>query len=197
MSDDGEPELLETLLGALVRPARTFQGLRDAPSARGGAGAVALTAMGWGGLSLLLWAAGREARFVLVPLSGHDYYLVQGVVMLPLLTILWWVFAAVAHAVASRLGGQGPRPGTLTALGFAYALPLGLHVGAELVAYLFFGFEALARVARVSMPLAALWVAALSVVALKVLHGLSAPRATAAALVGLLAQLALGAPLLR
>lgn len=192
-----EPELLETLLGTLARPRRTFARLREAPTTRSGAAAVALTGMGWGALSLLLWSAGRPARFVLLPVGGHDWYLIQGVLMLPVLTILWWVFASVAHRLARALGGEGPREGTFAALGFAYALPLGLHVGAEMTAYLFFGFEALGMVARVSMPVAALWVWALSAGALRVIHRIGVARAVAASLAGLLVQLVLGAPVLR
>ena len=192
-----EPELLETLWGTFARPWLTFALLSDAPSTRSGAAAVALTGIGWGALSLLLWSSGRAARFVLLPLDGHDFYLVQGVLMLPLLTVLWWVMASVSFALAKRLGGEGQRDGVFAALGFAYALPLGLHVGAEMTAYLLFGFEALGKVARVSMPLAALWVWVLCAGALRVQLGLTTSRAVLASFAGLLAQLLLGAPILR
>lgn len=197
MSEPEEPELLETLLGTLARPRRTFESLRAAPSTRSGAAAVALSGIGWGALSLLLWIGRFPARAVWLPVDPTDWYLIQGVVMLPLLTVLWWVMATVACFVAARLGGAGPKRGTFAALGFAYALPLGLHVGAELTAYLLVGFEALGFVARISGPVAALWVWVLCALALKSLQGLSTPKAVLAAFAGLVAQLILGAPLLR
>ncbi|MGE0789059.1 MAG: YIP1 family protein [Sandaracinaceae bacterium] len=197
MNEASEPELVGAWLGALVRPRATFQELASAPSGRAGLGAVTLTGMSWGAFTLILWAAGREARFTLLPIDGHDYYLLQGVLMLPLLSGLYWVFATVAHRLALRWGGHGSEAGTRAALGFAYGVPLALHVAAELFAYLFVGPDAMSWVARVSMPLASIYALALSTLALIVVHGLPRGRAAAAALLGLLAQLALGALVLR
>jgi hypothetical protein len=67
----------------------------------------------------------------------------------------------------------------------------------ELVGYVAGGFELMAMVGRVSLPLAALWVWALSAAALRVAHGVKLPVAIGASLAGLLLQAAAGGLVIR
>ncbi len=188
-----DPALLETLVGTLTRPARTFAQLDELSSSRHGAAAMALLGMFWGLFSFLLWSSGREPHAVLLPIPAGEYYLVQGLAMLPLVTGLWWIFSEIAH----RLAGPGPEAGTRAALGFAYAVPMLVHVAAELLVYLVAGFDRLAPIAMISLPLASLWVWGLAALALRVLHRASWPRALAASFAGLFVQAAAGALVLR
>ena len=194
MTDPDEPPgLAETLLGTLARPAATFRGLAGA-RARDGAAAIALLGIFWGLFSFLLWSSGRSPHAVLLPIPLRDYYLVQGLVMLPVLTGLYWIYSELAYRLA---GARGPEPGVRAALGYAYALPMLVHVGLESAVYLLVGFESLALVAALSLPLASLWVWALSARALRELSGASWPRAIGAAFAGLFVQAAAGALVLR
>ena len=189
--------LLATLLGALVRPRATFLSLADEPNARAGASAVAVLGVFWALLSAYLWSVGHAPPFVLVPIARGDWFLVQALLMLPLLTALWWLFSELSHAIARRLGGVGTEAGTRAALGFAYAAPLLVHVLFELGAALGYGLPGLRFVARISLPAAALGVAALSTIALQAVHAISRGRALGAALAGLGLSTALGSLVLR
>lgn len=194
MNEDADHQLVDTLFGTLVRPKRTFEGLANRTSSKPGASAIAVLGMFWGLFALLLWTSGRTPHAILVPIPAELYYLAEGLLMLPILTGLWWVFGEVAHRVA---GGAGSEPAVRTALGFAYAVPMMVHIGVEMLAYLFFGFDRLADVSKISLPLASLWVLALSALALRVLHRVSRGRAILAALAGLLVQAIAGALVLR
>lgn len=188
-----DPALLDTLIGTLTRPARTFVELAELRSSKHGAAAIALLGTFWGLLSFLLWSSGRAPHAIWVPVDPRHYYLLQGLAMLPLLTALWWIFSEIAH----RLAGPGPEAGTRAALGFAYAVPMLAHVGAEMLVYLIAGWDRLALVAAISLPAASLWVWALAALALRVLHRASWPRAILASFVGLAVQAAAGALVLR
>lgn len=193
MTEPEEPQLLETLLGTLFRPRRTFAELGALASSKHGGAGIALLGMLWGLLSFLLWSSGREPPFVLVPIPQGQYYLVQGLFMLPLVTALWWLYSEVAF----RLAGADREPGTRTALAFAYAVPMLVHVSLEMLVYLLGGFERLAPFTAVALPLASLWVWALASLALRALHGVSWPRAIGASFAGLFVQAAAGALILR
>ena len=193
MTEPADEHLLDTLFGTLLRPRRTFAALREQTSARSGASAIASLGMLWGLLCFLLWSSGRSPHAILLPIAPRHYYLLQGLIMLPVLTALWWLFSEVSH----RLAGDGPEAGTRAALGFAYAVPMTLHVGVEMLAYLLLGFERLALVAMISLPLASLWVWGLSALALRELHRTTWPRAIGAAFAGLAVQAAAGSLLLR
>ena len=194
MTEDADRHLADTLLGVLVRPRATFAAMATQRSARPGASAIALLGMLWGLLCFLLWSGRHAPHAVFVPLPPQDYYLYQGLTMLPVLTALWWLFSEVAHRLA---GGEGTEAATRAALGFAYAVPMSVHVSAELIAYAVAGFDALGRTAMISMPLASLWVLGLSARALHVLHAISPRRAFWAAFAGLLVQALVGALILR
>lgn len=187
----------EAFLGVLVRPRATFARLAEEPNARAGASAIALLGFAWSVLSILLFVAGHAAPVVLLPIAPEDYYLAQGILVLPILTALWWLHSEVVHAIARRLRGTGTEGGTRAALGFAYAAPMLIHVLAELSAYLAAGLEGLRVVARVSLPLAALYVWALSAVAVRASHRVGIVAAIGASFTGLVLQALLGALVLR
>ncbi len=187
-----------TFVRVLVRPRSTLRALAGETSARAGASAVALLGVGWSALLALLWAGGHSPSFVLVPIPRELYYLAQAIAMLPILTALWWLCSEIAHRLCRAMGGSGEEAGTRVALGFAYAAPLLVaHVLPELVAYVAGGFDAMAKVGRVSLPFAALWVWALSAAALRVAHGVTTGRAVLASLAGLLAQAIAGGLVIR
>lgn len=198
MSERADQRLGPNFLGVLFGPGRTLPLLAQDPSARSGAAAMALLGIGWTTLLLLLWAGGHGPSFSLLPIARNDYYLVQALFMLPLLTALWWIHAEIAHRICRAAGGVGPASGVRTALGFAYAAPmLFAHVLPELAAYLSAGFDAMALVGRFSLGLAALWVWALSAAALRVAHGVGLGVAVGASFAGLLVQAILGGVFLR
>lgn len=193
-----DQKLLVNLGLLLVRPRSTLRMLVRDSSARPGAAAIAVLALAWSGLLFALWQGGHAPSFTLLPIAGDNYYAVQAVLMMPLLTGLWWVHSTLAHRMCLRAGGSGAASGVRTALGFAYAAPmLFTHVLPELIAYAFGGFALMAQVGRVSLGLASLWVWALSAGALRVAHGVSAPVAIGASFVGLLVQALLGSPFIR
>jgi hypothetical protein len=194
---DADLHLGENLLGTMFRPRRTLEALTRQPKARPGASAIALLGIFWTALSILLWNAGRAPRFALLPIPPDLYYLVQGLLVLPIVTALWWLFSEIAHRLCRAAGGEGHEAGVRAALGFAYAVPMLAHVLVELCVYLALGFEGLAVVARFSMPIAALWVWALSALTLRIAHRVSTPVAVGAAFAGLLVQAAAGALVLR
>lgn len=193
MTEPEDPALLDTLMGTLTRPARTFLGLAESRSSKHGAAAVALLGMFWGLLSFLLWSSGRPPHGIWLSVDPQQYYLWQGLLMLPVLTALWWIFSEIAH----RLAGPGPEAGTRNALGFAYAVPMLVHVAVEMTVYLLVGWDRLPIAAAISLPAASLWVWALAALALRVLHRASWPRAIAASFLGLAVQAAAGALVLR
>lgn len=186
------------VLGILFRPRATLRVLAAQRSTRPGASAIALLGVGWTALLLLLWAGGHAPSVVLLPIPRGDYYLAQGLAMMPLLTALWWLSSQIAHRLARAAGGTGSEGGARSALGFAYAAPMLIaHVVPELVAYLAGGFETMALVGRFTLAVAALWVLALSTAALRVTHGVRVPVALGAAFVGLLAQALVGGVVIR
>lgn len=195
--DPHDHRLAATFLGLFTRPRRTFAALAVLDTASPGASAVALLGIVWGMLCLLLWNGGHEPHFLLVPVPPGQWYLVQGLLSLPLLTALWWLFSEASHRLARAAGGTGSEPGVRAALGFAYAGPMLLHIGAETMAFLAAGMPGLSATARISMPLAALGVWVLSSLALMETHRVRAPAAAGAAFVGLLVQALVGALVLR
>lgn len=195
--DPRDHRLAATFLGLLLAPRRTFAALAVLQSAGPGASAVALLGIVWGVLCLLLWNGGHEPHALWVPVPPSDWYLVQGLLSLPLLTGLWWLFSEVSHRAARVMGGTGHEPGVRAALGFAYASPMLLHILAETAAFLAGGMPALLITARFSLPAAALGVWGLSSLALAELHQLRGSRAIGAAWLGLLVQALVGALVLR
>ena len=195
--EGADGRLGEHLLGTLLRPRATFEALGHEESARAGASAIAVLGIPWGILCVLLWSAGVAPPFVLLPIPGDLYYLVQALLTLPILTGLWWIFGEIAHRLCRAAGGEGEEPGVRAALGFGYAAPMLLHVGTELGAFTLGGAAALRLVAPLSLPAASLLAWALCALALRVTHRVSVPVAIGASFVGLLVQATAGALVLR
>jgi hypothetical protein len=195
VSSEADERLAPHFAGVLFRPARTFERLAQAKSARPGLSAVAVLGIFWSIFCVLLWMNGEAPSFVLVPIPRADYYLIEGLLMTPLLSALFWIHSEIAHRIAK---GEGTEAGARTALGFAYAAPmLCAHVLPELVAFLIGGFDTMALVGRFSLGIGALWVWALSAIALKIVHGASWPRAIGASFAGLFVQALAGSLVLR
>ncbi len=193
-----DQRLAASFVAVLLRPRSALSALTRDPSARSGASAIALLGIAWSALLILLWSGGHAPSFVLLPIAPESYYVLQALVMLPLLTGLWWIHSEVAHRLCRAAGGSGDEGGVRTALGFAYAAPmLVAHVLPELVAYAAGGWTLMAMVGRVSLPLASLWVWALSAAALRVAHRVSLPVAIGASLAGLVLQAIAGGLVIR
>lgn len=162
--------------------------------------ALAVLAAGalWSVFSLVLASQGHAPSRVLVPIAREHYYAAQALFVLPLLALQWAVCSLVSFRSARALGGAGSFDETLRLLGFALGLPLLLlFLLPDVVCYALSGFASLGKLVRVTAPLTfvvSTWAAARG---LRRVHGLSRLRALAAASVGVLAQAALGAPLLR
>jgi hypothetical protein len=196
MSD--EPSLAASFFGTLVRPAATFRALGEQKSASPGASAIALLGIFWSVLCAVLYMHGEQPSFVLLPIARDLYYMVQALLMTPVLTALFWIHTEIAHRICAAAKGKGTEPGVRSALGFAYAAPmLFFHVIPELAAYTSAGFETMALVGRFTLPISALAVWAFSTAALRIVHGVSIPIASLAALVGLVVQALAGSLFIR
>lgn len=106
----------------------------------------------WAVLCLQLWKDGVAARAVVLPVQPTNYYLLQALLVGPMLTFLGWVFAvaAVRWSRARPVSSVRLRHELLR----AYSLPLAAHLVAELVGYHGWGSAGLSSVARYSAPLA-------------------------------------------
>ena len=178
-----------TVGGVLRRPRPTFnlavQEGRIAP----GLTAVAGAGLAWAGFCALLWSRGHAPSFTGNPIPAADYYGFQALFITPLLLLGWLLLSGAAHGTARLLGGRGSWSSTSAVTGLSYGLPILLaFVVPDLVAYVFGGFEALAPVLRLSAPACALWMLALTSLALQAAHGLTGPRSLVAAVAGILAQ---------
>ncbi len=196
--DHADRQLGAHVFGMLVTPRSTLLRLVEETSARPGASAVALLGIFWTLLLGLLWLGEHAPSFVLVPIARESYYLVQALVMTPLLTALWWLSSEIAHRICSAAGGKGMEAGVRAALGFAYAVPmLVAHVVPELVSYALGGFATMALVGRFTLIVAALWVWILSAAALRLAHDVRLSIAVGAAFAGLFVQALVGALIIR
>lgn len=190
----------QDVVGVLRRPRRTLAALAELRAPVVGLYAVLMLAGTYSVFCLLLWSQGhapsRPGALGLIAAEG--YYLFQAALMPLLFPVLWLVFSGVVHLVARGLGGRGAIRAGLTALGFAYAVPLTVaYVLPDLLAFLVFGFEAMVLGMRVYGPLALLWTLGLSTVAAKAAYKLPTPRAAAAVCVGFIAQGVLGGIFIR
>jgi hypothetical protein len=196
-SGDTEPDrkLAVNFFGVLVRPARTLRALGESKSSRAGLSAIALLGIFWSVFCALLFLGGHQPSFVLVPIPRDLYYAAQALLMTPVLSALFWIHSELAHRLSAR---DGTESGARTAIGFAYGAPMLIaHVAPETIAYLAGGFETMALVGRFSLPVAALWVWALSAAALRIVHGVGWPRAIGASFAGLVLQALAGALIIR
>jgi len=155
--------------------------------------------LGWVGLCWRLAAAGEAPSATgPVPVAAEDWYRLQALWVLPVLTLCWGVLGGVGHALARRWGGQGSVKDSFGALGLGWAGSLGLLlVVPDLLIYELFGMDGLRLSAVVILPLAAVgaWINCL--ILLGTMHQLPPRRAALAALGALLAATLVGAPFLR
>ncbi len=135
---------------------------------------------------------------LVAPIPRESYYAWEAVFVLPLRVAMALAFAGSAHAIARKLGGRGTFEDTFDRGARALALPfLVLWLLPDVVLYATGGFERLTTGVRVVAAASSLGTLVLAVLAVRRAHALSTGRAVAAALVGLVAQAVLGAPLLR
>jgi hypothetical protein len=159
---------------------------------------VAAAGLAWALLCAWLALEGHAPSVTLVPIPRESYYAAQALFVVPVVLAQYAVLGSVAHAMARALGGSGQRRATFAWLGPAFALPILLVlVIPDVLVLATAGFDALAALVRVTVPLLALTTWVTATVAVRRACSLSLGRAALAALVGLIAQAALGAPLLR
>ena len=146
----------------------------------------------------MLGLAGHAPSVALVPIPRDRYYVAQAAFVIPLLFAQWWICAAVARALAARMGGHGTLERTAAGLAPALGLPLlVVFIVPDAIAYLAFGFAALGRVVRVTAPLALLASIAWTTWAVRKTERLRGGRAFVAAAAGVLAQALAGGVFLR
>jgi hypothetical protein len=135
---------------------------------------------------------------LIAPIPRESYYGWEAIFVSPLRLAMALAFAGSAHAVARKLGGSGTFEDTFDRGARALALPfLALWLLPDVVLYATGGFERLADGVRFTAAASSIGTLVLAVLALRHGHALSTGRALVAALVGLVAQAALGAPWLR
>lgn len=175
-----------------LRPKQAFA---EVDRASIGGTSVFFLGLAWSGLLLVLWQGGHQPTVHFLPISPEHYYGVQAIFMPFILLGLWWVFGQVVLILSPQ--NSALRSQTRGALGLAYAAGMLIHVGAELGAYTWGGFDALRTVARVSFGVAALYTWGLGALALCVIHSVAWPRAILVTFLGLLAQAIVGSPVVR
>lgn len=135
---------------------------------------------------------------LVAPIARESYYAWEAVFVSPLRLAMALAFAGSAHAVARKLGGSGTFEHTFERGARALALPfLTLWLLPDVVLYATGGFERLTAGVRFTAAASSVGTLVLAVLAMRRAHVLSTGRAIVAALVGLVAQAALGAPWLR
>jgi len=135
---------------------------------------------------------------LVAPIPRESYYAWEAVFVLPLRVAMALAFAGSAHAIARKLGGSGTFEDTFHRGARALGLPfLALWLLPDVALYATGGFDRLGAGVRVTAAVSSFGTLVLAVLAVRDAHALSTGRAIAAALVGLVAQAVLGAPLLR
>jgi hypothetical protein len=137
------------------------------------------------------------ARAVLLPVDPPSYYAAQALFVGPLLVLLATIFAAVAHRL-TRGEGRGTWRELWPPLAATYAGVLLLcFLLPDWIAYLLAGRHGMARAMRFYAPLTPLGIILGAAWHLHRRRGVSRGRAALAALAALVAQAAVGVPLLR
>lgn len=159
---------------------------------------VASAGLAWALLCGWLAVEGHAPSVTLIPIPRESYYAAQAVFAAPLILAQFALLGALTHRVARALGGSSSLRDTYTALGPAFASPIILLIVIpDVIVLTTAGFAALGSLVRVTAPLLALTTWVTVTVAVRRVCALSAGRAALAAVVGLVAQAALGAPFLR
>jgi hypothetical protein len=116
---------IDTYLGAVLRPRRTFDALVGDPRClKMGAAAVAVTAVNYTLVYVFLaHNGGRPTTFApWLAIDPEVYYRYNQWLLAPSLALAWISAAGFAHLAARGLGGRGSFEGTLAAMGFALSV---------------------------------------------------------------------------
>lgn len=183
----------ELFVGILIRPLDTLMDVGDDDTVHGGV-AVGLAGVLWTLLSSWLALDGQKPSGPTLLVGAEHHYLVQAALLLPLLLVAWKLFGFFTAQLARRLGGEGDGRALEAALGLTLGVPLlVLFVIPDLVMYAVGGFLELGFLLPLTGPVTALWIALLSVSAVRAIAALSWSRAFAASALGFLpAALLLG-----
>lgn len=159
---------------------------------------ILVAGAGWALLCLMLARGGHAPSVTLLPIPKQHYYLAQAGFVIPLLLGLWWLCVIVTHRVAKALGGSGNSAELARGIALALALPILLCVVVlDSLVYLMFGFEALARLLRVSAPIATVLTVAVATRTVRDTHALPTTKALLPALAGVIVQALVGGIALR
>jgi hypothetical protein len=166
---------------------------------------LALLGFVYAAFSLLLFRDGIPARAVWLPISPGRYYIAQAIFVGPLFVILAIVFVLVVHAIVGHSRGDAngtsqphSRRAVFEALAPRYALPIVfLFLLPDILVFLTMGHAKLAPMMRYYGLLAPIAIVTSTVMWLRRQTSVGMARAIFAAIVGLVSQAVVGAPLLR
>jgi len=148
---------------------------------------MALTALLWASFCFVLWQQGHMPAFTGNPLPQAAYYGWQALFISPLLFAAWMLASGAAFFCARFFGSAGSFKATQSTLGLSVAVPtLFAFLLPDIAAFLFFGFDALAWVIRVSAPITACWMFALLTIAMRAVHAFLWVKSTLVASVAFL-----------
>ncbi len=165
--------------GMIVRPVPTLKQVASEPSLSYPFAAYFLFGLLYGLFALVGYFSGHTAAGVLVNfISAKDYYLWEGLFMIPITMQIYLLFAALAHLFARLLGGKGSFEATLSVLGFTYSIPLiVLFWIPDVLFFSFFGSSVQLTLVPFYGTAAGLWTFLVSVIGIKLAQQLSFPRA--------------------
>ena len=186
------------VLDVIFRPHRTLRQAASAGTLGPAVLGMMILALTWSGFCLWLYRDGHQPSFAGWSISARDYYLWQAFFLPPLFLVLWALYAVFADRLARWSGAESALRRAASVLGLTYGPPvLCAYVLPDLLAYAIWGFESLARVARIAAPVAMLWVVSLSAYGLAQVYRLSMRRSVAVALLAFLGQAVFAAMLIR
>lgn len=165
--------------GIVFKPSRTLKQLASEPSLSYAFAAYFLFGLLYGLFSLVVYFAGHTPVGILVNfIPAKDYYLWEGLFMIPVTMQIYLLFAALAHLFARLLGGKGSFEATLSVLGFTYSIPLiVLFWIPDVLFFSFFGSSVQLTLVPFYATVAGLWTCIVSVIGIKIAQQLSLPRA--------------------
>lgn len=184
----------------LLSPGEAFAAWAARPHpARLGTLAVAVQGLGWAALlAALAWRGHAPTRPGPVPIALEDYYAWEAAFVLPVRAAMALALALVVHALARRSGSGARFSCTWMLAAISLAVPsVCAWLIPDAIVFATRGFDALAPAMRYYVPVSLTWTLVLVVAGLREVHGLGTGRAIAIAIAGLIAQAAVGAPLLR
>jgi hypothetical protein len=165
--------------GAIIRPVPTLKQIAWEPSLAYPFAAYFLFGLLYGLFALVGYFSGHAAAGILVNfISAKDYYLWEGLLMIPITMQIYLLFAALAHLFARLLGGKGSFEATLSVLGFTYSIPLiVLFWVPDVLLFSCFGSSVQLTLVPLYGTAAGLWTFLVSTIGIKIAQQLSFPRA--------------------